>query len=462
MIDNSIAAGAASIALSIDWNGGDPRIGVLDDGHGMSREDLEEAMRFGGAGPNATRRPGDLGRFGLGLKTSSLSQCRRLTVISRQSDVESRLSWDVDAVIDSRRWLALRDVEIAAFDHVSMPASDGTLVVLERMDEYGGLFGLDAERFFARISDIRAHFAMVFHRFLNGDGRRIRIIVNGREVHGWDPMLRTHPATRMLGTGTIGAGSQTLRVTSYVLPHRDRFSNETEFNAAGGPGGWAERQGFYVYRDNRLVLAGSWLGLGDRRDWTKDESSRLARIAIDLPTGADASWHIDIKKAQARPPAVLRSRLLRLGEDCRERAREVFAWRGGQVRTRSEVRQMSPVWSEEHLSGRRRYRVNREHPLIRSLLESDGETARLFRSALSLIERSVPVERIWLDLSEDVEATQGAIPQNDELVADLVTAVRRTRGPDTMEGVVDGLLRTMRIEDQELRARVLTALDTPR
>lgn len=460
LIDNSIAAGAKSIALSIDWNDGDPRIAVRDDGRGMSLDQLKDAMRFGGDGPDVARDPEDLGRFGLGLKTAALSQCRRMTVVSAQGGARSCLSWDIAVVTREKKWTVLVDADLPPFEHVSAPQAGetGTMVVLESMDELGGLHGLDSEQFYARLADIRAHFAMVFHRFLSGDARRIRISINGRDVQPWDPMLRTHSATRLLGSGQIGAGAQAIRVTSYVLPHRDRFANDTEFQMAGGPGGWAERQGFYVYRGNRLVVAGSWLGLGERREWTKDESSRLARIAIDLPTACDPAWRIDVIKARARPPAALRSRLLKVGLECRERAREVFAWRGGQVRTRSEDRQISPLWHEEHVSGRRRYRVNRDHPLIQALFDQSSETARLTRSAISMIERTVPVERIWLDVSEDVELPGASADHGAGLIEDLVTAVRQSRSDRPAEDVLDGLMRSMRIIDPGLRDTVLAAV----
>ncbi|PWB79319.1 MAG: ATP-binding protein [Methylocystaceae bacterium] len=459
LVDNSISAQARFIQLSIDWNDGAPRIGVLDDGLGMSPTELEAAMRFGGDA-SLERASDDLGRFGLGLKTASLSQCRRLTVISRRSGETSSLSWDVDEVIATGRWTARVGLLPQGFDHLKdmdLQVS-GTLVVLEHMDEIGGLHGLDKERFFAKVKDIRDHFAMVFHRFLYLDARRIRIRLNGRNVEGWDPMLRSHPATQMLGADRIGSGAQAVMVTPFVLPHRDRFANEAEFQAAAGPGGWAERQGFYIYRAKRLVMAGSWLGLGSLREWTKEESSRLARIAVDLPQSMDAAWRIDVRKARARPPAALRNRLVTIGSACRDRAREVFAWRGSPVRTGRTSRDVSPVWSEEHVSGKRRYRINREHPVIQALLDGDGDTARLARAAFSLVERSVPIERIWLDVSENTEALPPTEPLDPATVEDLATALRALGAGTGIEDTLDGLLRGMRLTAPEMRAAVLRRL----
>ncbi|MBO9136204.1 ATP-binding protein (plasmid) [Rhizobium sp. B230/85] len=461
LIDNSISAGAGHVEFSIDWNEANPRIAVLDDGRGMTYGELEDGMRFGGD-EAAERGSDDLGRFGLGMKTASLSQCQRLTVVSRKNGNECSMCWDVDKVITSKDWSVDTGLHPSPFDHVAIPSErDGTLVALERMDELGGFFGLDKEGFFAKISDVRDHFAMVFHRFIDGDARRVRITVNGRPVAGWDPMLRTHPATRPLGAGVVGSGALAVKVSPFVLPHRDRFANEAEFTAAGGPGGWAERQGFYVYRAKRLVVAGSWLGLGGHREWTKDESSRLARISIDLPQSADAQWRIDVRKARSRPPAVLRTRLSALGGQCRERAREVFAWRGGQIRTPSQKKDVeAALWNEEHRSGKRRYRINREHPIIAQLLSSDPATKRLTRTAITLIERSVPVERIWLDISENVEAASTPEAVDTLLVDDLVTAIRNTRGNRSGEEILDGLLRSLRLDGPDLRKAVLTKLET--
>src|SRR5262249_27183076 len=153
------------------------------------------------------------------------------------------------------------------------------------------------------------HLGMVFHRFIDGDARRIAITISGTPVRAWDPFLQAHEATIPQPAQKIRSPGGTVAVRGFVLPHRDRFHSEAEFDRAGGPDGWNAQQGFYVYRHRRLLSAGGWLGLGGTRAWTREEPSRLARIRIDIPNTADRDWRIDIRKAIARPPDAIRKRL---------------------------------------------------------------------------------------------------------------------------------------------------------
>jgi hypothetical protein len=463
LLDNSIAAGASQIEIDIDWNGGEPRVEILDDGAGLTFEALKAAMRFGGGGPQADRASDDLGRFGLGLKTASLSQCRRLTVAARRDGVTSCIAWDVDEVDRARKWEAQLPPAPSASAFSSRLASldHGALVVWERMDAIGGFFGLDKAAFFARIVDIRAHFGMVFHRFLSGDARRIGIAVNGRTVKGWDPFQRQHPATIALAPERRRLDGGSILISRYVLPHRDRFANDATYAEAGGIGGWSERQGFYVYRGQRLVVAGGWLGLGRTRAWTREEASRLARIGIDLPTSMDAAWRIDIRKSLARPPSAIRERLTDLAESCREKAREVFAWRGGGTR-RQTIEPAAALWTADYVNRRARYRINRRHPAVIRLAEAVGTDSKILSAALALIERTVPVEQVWLDISENTEP----IPEMSheeiaELAPELASLIAAFRDESTTAERLDRLLRPLRIDSPQLRTSVLKLLEPP-
>jgi Histidine kinase-, DNA gyrase B-, and HSP90-like ATPase len=460
LIDNSIAADAANVELVLDWGGGNPVAGLLDDGSGMKRDILAEALRLGGIGATSVRAAGDLGRFGLGLKTASLSQCRRLTVVTRKDGKTSALVLDVDEVA-RRGWFAIEPASLPQHPLAAklLQHEHGTLVLWERTDSLGGLAGLDKAAFHLRLEDVRAHLGMVFHRFINGDAGRLTISLNGRPIKAWDPFQTGHPATRELPTERVRHADSAFIVKPYVLPHRDRYSNEAEYDAAGGPGGWGSRQGFYVYRGKRLLVAGSWLGLGGARTWTRDEASRLARISVDLPTSLDRDWRIDVRKSQARPPGVLRARLNAIGGRCRQEAREVFAFRGQGPRTRGALPPASPIWLTLRGPDRLQYRINRDHPAIAACRSSSGDEGPL-NAVLSLIERSVPIERIWLDVSESEGAPTPPLDADEcarlrDQLLELGKVLPASMTPDER---ADVLLRNLPGDLSKLRAELLRSL----
>lgn len=424
LIDNSITAGAEAIELDIQWNEGSPRVAILDNGRGLKDSELSDALRLGGVGPEAVRDDSDLGRFGMGLKSASLSQCRQTTVVTRHSSEISALVLDVD-VITEHGWVAPIPDPLPEHPYVAqlMAQLHGTVIIWDRMDALGGLMGLDKESFYIKVQDIRAHIGMVFHRFLGGDARRLDIVLNGRAIKPWDPFQASNPATTEMREETIRFGSSAFSIKPYILPHRDMFKNDSEYEEAGGPGGWGARQGFYVYRGKRLLLPGSWLGLGGVRAWTREQSSRLARIRIDLPCDMDTDWRIDVRKSQARPPGAVRARLTAIAARAREQAREVFAWRGRGPRSARQTTEPAPVWLGYQDAIGTRYMVNREHPAIVGFKSHENTDSKLLEALLTVIERSVPIERIWLETSE----AEGSVPpeldsdQMEELTSQLAS-----------------------------------------
>lgn len=465
LIDNSIVAGATAVDVDIDWNDGHPILAILDDGKGFEREELLAAMRFGGAGPLAERSEDDLGRFGLGLKTASLSQCRRMTVAGRRNGQTVALAWDVDEVASRKRWDAIVPDTLPRSPLAERLGErpKGTLVFWERMDAIGGLSGLDKETFFLRVQDIWTHTAMVFHRFLDGEAGRLAITVNNRPVRPWDPFLRTHSATMKMPSERLRHAGATIVVTPYVLPHRDRFANDAEYESAGGPGGWGERQGFYVYRGRRLVVAGGWLGLGGTRAWTREESSRLARIAVDLPLGVDEEWRIDVRKSLARPPGALRRQLTDIGAICRKRAREVFAWRGNRGRQRTATIDDDPLWIADRRASRLSYHICRTHPAVSTVAGRLGGDAKLLDGLLELIERSVPVERIWLDVSEAEGAGSTTLDaaETAKLAGQIAALVAAMPDDEPASEKLERLLHHLPGASPELRRSVLQLMEAP-
>ena len=69
----------------------------------MTEGELLEAMRLGSRSPLEERAQSDLGRFGLGLKTASFSQCRVVTVVTRVNGTTTSARWDLNYIADSNR-----------------------------------------------------------------------------------------------------------------------------------------------------------------------------------------------------------------------------------------------------------------------------------------------------------------------------------------------------------------------
>ena len=232
VIDNSIAAGASIVEVGFDWGEGTPRVTVLDNGVGMTDPELERAMRFGGEGPDKVRTEEDLGRFGLGLKTASLSQCRRLTVASVRNGERTTLRWDLDHIRDHPgEWELLEGAAAgsAAFLEPLSGKKSGTLVLWELVDFGARDETIDRDTFLEEVELVEQHLAMVFHRFLSGDARRVSIKLNGRKIVGWDPFLESHEATRRGPEQSLRTTGGRIVVRGFALPHRDRFKTEREF-----------------------------------------------------------------------------------------------------------------------------------------------------------------------------------------------------------------------------------------
>jgi hypothetical protein len=405
IIDNSISAGANQIHIDLAWDGTSSRISVMDNGRGMNDAELECAMTIGDKSPLDARDPDDLGRFGMGLKTASFSQCRRLTVASTKGTSDSCLRWDLDELADDPEggWL-LFEGPAAGSERFLAPLigmKSGTIVLWESLDRIVTP-GFRADDFNDLIDTIEAHLAMVFHRLIQAPRPRLKIFLNKRIVAPWDPFMSGHTAKpwnspvvkKMTDAGLV-------EIECHVLPHKDRLT-EREFEREAGPEGWTAQQGFYVYRNERLLVAGGWLGLGQGRPWNREEAHRLARIRVDIPNTADAAWKIDIRKSTARPPVSLRAWLIQHADNTRKIARETFAYRSAPASVNGRVA-VAQAWRVEKVKAGIRYRIDEKHPAIAAVLDSCKSQLPLVQAMLRIIEETVPVQRIWLDTSESKE-----------------------------------------------------------
>lgn len=429
LIDNSVSAGAGNVWLTFAYAGKDSSVSLLDDGHGMTLPDLVRAMTVGARSPTEVRVARDLGRFGLGLKTASFSQCRSLTVVSRRSGSTSLRTWDLDHVARTNDWQLLSRRPARSADHLAAleRQPSGTLVVLEKLDRIIEPQE-DTERsenaFLAMIDRVEEHVAMVFHRYLEGTVPELRIFINGSgpasRIKPWDPFMSALAATVATPQERISTAAGGIELRGFVLPHKD-FLTESEYRSGAGPEGWTAQQGFYVYRNRRMLVAGSWLGLGDERAWTREEPFKLARLRLDIPNTADEEWRIDIKKSVARVPQGLRPRLKALAGNVRVQARQVFAHRGfyGRAPAAADLRH---AWETVATGSAAAYRISRDHPAIQRLAAAASSDPGSVEAALRIVEETVPVQRIWLDTVEkgEVKTANFAAAPSDEIMAVLL------------------------------------------
>lgn len=405
IVDNSISAKARNIYITFHWAGSDSWIRILDDGRGMSEPELFEAMRPGSKNPVQKRAANDLGRFGLGLKTASFSQARRLTVASRAKDQSVSIKeWDLDYVekVDEWRLLTRPSVSSNLLLQPMESWASGTVVfwaALDRLIPEGQVSDAAAHaRFNDAIDQVRDHLALTFHRFL--EDRTIKLFLNETPIAPWDPFMRNGSVSSSpTPEEFIPFGKSGIKFQGFVLPHKDALGDQ-EFQKNGGPRGWTAQQGFYVYRNKRLLVYGDWLRLGCPSPWTREEHYRLARIRLDISNDTDAEWHLDVKKSTARPPALIRDRLQDLGENVRATARSVFAHRGKYGKRTATVTPTERPWLSTLRENRRVYAINRDHPAVQAVVRAFPDNALQLTGLLRLLEETVPVEQIWLDTAE--------------------------------------------------------------
>lgn len=397
IVDNSITAGASTVRLFAQVHETPPRIAILDDGHGMTRAELLDAMRPGSRNPLEARESSDLGRFGLGLKTASFSQCRRLTVVSRRDGAISAARWDLDFVSAVNDWL----LEVPG-EPLEIPCTDrlgphGTLVLWEELDRLtdSGSPQEVQQHLVRRLDEAREHLELVFHRFLAGEKglAKLSVLLNDRPLVAFDPFCSSQSQA-----GPIERISNDVSIQAYTLPHHSKLS-PSDWEKYAGKAGYTRNQGFYVYRGKRLIIHGTWFGLARQLELTK-----LARVRIDLPNTLDDDWKIDVRKSSAQPPRQVRDRLRKLIETIGAGSKRVYRGRGARLAGPTTV----PVWQRRQDKNEIRYSINAEHPVLLEFADRLPEPLRVkFRTVLEMVAAGLPIDSLFADTAGEPEHVTG-------------------------------------------------------
>lgn len=401
ILDNSVTAGSRRVEILSNLSGSDPVVAVLDDGRGMTVSELIEAMRPGSRNPLDDREADDLGRFGLGLKSASFSQCKCLTVLTRKDGVTSGATWDLDLVARTNRWeIELHD------DFRDIPWSDrlicdGTLVIWRNLDRLGGgIEGNDVARvqhINRAIAQAERHLRLVFHRFMSSDRPPLELFLNGRPLEPIDPFGTAYAGHQADRIDRLDMAHGSVEFQCFTLPHHKSLS-KAEWEDLGGPEGHLRSQGFYVYRGRRLIIAGSWLGLARQTELTK-----LCRIRVDIPNTMDADWKIDVKKASAQLPPKVRERMRLLVERLSLTSKRTYQRRGQKLVDQDYM----PLWHRIQRDGAIIYRPDPAHPVLSDFsARLTPELQNEFANIVGVLGSTVPIASLHADFAGSPEEVQ--------------------------------------------------------
>jgi hypothetical protein len=441
IIDNSISASCKNVWIDFQWKGPDSFLRITDDGNGMTETELVSAMRPGAKNPLEDRNEGDLGRFGLGLKTASFSQCRSLTVATKSaSNKLFYRAWNLDYVSNTGKWTLLNFLnDNSNIDRLSL-LPKGTTVIWENIDRLvSGTSAQDEKdmnNFLAEIKEMEMHLQMVFHNYIQ-DGK-LSLWIMDRKLEPWDPYLLVSTSTKVLGEYKLRDG---IKVVSFVLPHHSQITKDI-FDLGSWVKGWNAHQGFYIYRNQRMIIDGEWLGM-----YKQEEHLKLARISVNVPgtVALDREWQLDIKKSAITLPYDIKQELKKISELTRKEAVEVYRQIGKSKRKRSE-KEDTPVWVQHKWNGKRSYQINKEHPIVKIFLQENLDrrtrTNRLFR----LIEETLPLPLIIINESENLDSQN--LPFEGKSLGDLICMVIDLYQELTKAGLAkeDAVLEILRTE----------------
>lgn len=433
IIDNSVAAKAKNIEI-LCFHNPKPYFAILDDGLGLCLEELIEAMRLASKSPKDIREVADLGRFGLGLKTASFSQCKKLTVASKKDSCISVVRWDLDFIVKENEW-KLQVIDSSRLEDNSLvnklhKLEHGTLVIWEEIDRYYNDF-VDV------LDLMRKHIALVFHRYLEGGIRqnKVKIMINDNEIKPFNPFNLKNPATQELQPDIIKYMGKDIIVQPIILPHHSKV-NESEYKRFATEEGYTKSQGFYLYRENRLLVYGTWWGLNKIKD-----AHRLVRIKIDIGNDQDEVWGIDIKKSFANPTFEVKQELKRIVRIATDRGVRPYAGRGVVISKDSNVRFWNLLSSKRGI----KFAINVNYPILKEIRDGlNNEQLGQLNFYLKGLQSYLPLDAIHAQ----IQTNPHQIDQKEDITKEeLIKIIEGLRKKGLTDDSIDIVMKSELFEE---------------
>jgi len=437
LIDNSISAGAEKIVIQIPVEKGPHELTVTiwDDGEGMEPMSLVDAMRPASKNPSAARDKSDLGRFGWGLKSASLSQAERLEVLTQKNSRRSFAAWDL---ADCKNFEMEFEEDTSQEPFTSLEgAASWTEVTWKSCSRLSEGYSLNQTQCADKVKDAVRDLELIFHRYLAGDDglETVTILVNGRALKPNDPFLVGKSSVLTERTKLPFRGDN-IFYQAYALPSLSSMTDD-EYNRLSGSEGLIKRQGFYVYRNKRLIISGTWFNVESFKPL-----NQLVRIQLDIPNSMDEIWQITVDKSGAQLPQDLRTYLKDI----------VRSLRGHSVRKlthRSPRRQGSEdqLWRLSKKAGMKTFEINHHAQVFQRELFSQDEVLAI----LKILEASLPVGLIAQTKADSISQVAPERGASEVIYSKYLELLLPTKDRWTEQELCSAMLRYVLIPgDEEL------------
>jgi hypothetical protein len=383
IVDNSISAKAQNIKVTIKWDGVQSFIAINDDGEGMNEAELIQAMKPGSKNPKIKRKEEDLGRFGMGLKSASFSIGKQLTVVTKKKNLSTFIRrWDLDYVSQTNEWKIFKTPKNNKSEWSEINGPSGTNVIIEDLDRMLSLNGLGSiitsDEFFKLTSQIEAHLALVFHRFI--EKKKVKIFLNEEVIKPFNPHFGFEDKEILFKECLKDATGSETEVKSFIVPSFDDLPVPIQRYVKQNYG-FTQMQGVYIYRGDRLISYGGWLGLGKRNLMKINDDYALGRMLVELRNDFDSSWRLDIKKTLAIPPLTFLAQLQRAADIARKESLQNINKRNG-IKKESEI---DGLWSKKN----NEVKIDKSNSLYRQIA-NDDDVGQKFINYIKSLEKSLP------------------------------------------------------------------------
>lgn len=399
LLDNSIAHNAHNIDIIFNFNDANIdnwSVEIIDDGDGMDSQTLSNAFIMGERSLKDKRDSSDHGRYSVGMKTASIAQANYLLVVSKmRNKTFTAKAMDMDYLNDTKKW---KGYDFDGNEEYAYVIEDhGTNVTWKKIKFIDRTLPYDLAKkdLYSKMDLVSNYLGMVFHRFIE-DGS-LTINIQGRKIKAWNPFFQSNLKTKKVDTYK----DEWITTNTYILPSKEEL-NEDEFLEMSR-GDSLSHQGFYVYRNRRMILAGGWLNLKNCKPHQKLNS---LRISIDFDSKLDEYFDVGFTKSTIDFPKNITDKLENIVKIGKQKASENLKQKA-RTHIKPGTTSKSEIWITKNTNNKTVCDINLSHPLIKEYTK--GMDPKNINKLFKLIAGSIPTIFASSDYVENVYYTDEEI-----------------------------------------------------